>query len=346
MATVPRYMSKIGWSIKKQSAIGTPLIKTDFTKYLQLADPIILNERAEHWTNRGMSGLDHEWETAGGKLRQFIEFELPVQPMPVDFIGYLVGLVFNISTPTLIDTDVAYSHASKFIILSTQGEAFFTSFAIYEDGNDQCVQGVACTGLTIRGDGSGRVECGGTFIGTKIGTALSSHTWASYAAQRYLWNHAGVFTAESDMKAQIRGFELTVNPGIDMELAYTKTATEANRIYPSKYPLTPNHGFSLNVKFIAAAAELATFRAAQIARTEIDVDLSCLGAIISGSDPETHDAIAISVPKAIIPEPVGQTWDEAGSLNLDITFDGRYDDTPDSPIVVTVTNGITAYWPA
>lgn len=350
MATVPRYMSKIAWSIKKQSAIGTPLITTDLTKYLKLADPIIINERAEHWSDRGMTGLDHEWQTTRGKLRQYLEFEIPVQPMPVDFIGYLVGLVFSKSTPTLIDENVAYSHESKFIILSTQGEAFYTTFAMYEDGTDQCVQGVACTSLTIRGEGSNRMECGGTFIGTKIGTALSDYTWPVAAAQRYLYNYAGVFTAESDMKAQLRSFELTIDPAINLDLAWIKTATEANRIYPSLYPLTPDHGFSLNVKLIAESGDLATFRALQIVagddEPELDVDLTCLGELIPTSDPATYDTLAISVPKAIITEPIGQSFGEGGNLNLDITFDGHYDTTPDSPIVVTVTNGIVAYWPA
>lgn len=347
MATVPRYMSKIAWSVKKQSAIGTPLIATDLTRYLSLADPIILNERAEHWTNRGMTSLDHEWETTSGKLRQFVEFEIPVQPLPIDFIGYLVGLAFNVSTPSEIDENVAYSHASKFIILSTQPVAFFTTFAMYEDGNDQCVEGVACTGLTIRGDGSNRLECGGTFIGTKIGTKLSNFTWPDAATQQYVWNNAGAFTFEGDMVSQLRGFELTVDPGIDMDLAFVKTATEAARIYPSKYPLTPDHGFSMSVKFIAEAAELATYRAAQIAPTEMDFDLTCLGSLIATSDPATYYTLAISIPKAIITKEPEQSF-EAGNLNLNLTLDGRYDSTGslNSPILVTVTNGITAYWPA
>jgi len=347
MATVPRYMSKIAWSTKKQSAIGTPLITTDLTIYLSLADPIILNEAAERWTDRGMTGLDHEWATTGGKLRQYVQFEIPVQPLPIDFIGYLVGLAFSTSAETLIDQDVAYSHASKFTILSTTPEAYFTTFAMYEDGNDQCVEGVACQSLTIRGDGSNRLECGGTFIGTKIGTPLSSFTWPDAATHQYVWNNAGAFTFEGDMVSQLRSFELTVDPGINMDLAFIKTATEAARIYPSKYPLTPDHGFGMSVKFIAEAAELATYRAAQLVGTEMDFDITCLGASISGSDPATVYTLAISIPKAVITE-IGQDFGEGGNLNLDLTLDGNYDSTGslNSPILVTVTNGITEYFPA
>jgi len=347
MAKVPRFMSKIAWSIKKQSLIGTALSKTDLTKFLKLADPIIINERAEHWTDRGMTGLDHEFETARGILRQFVEIEIPVQPMPVDFIGYLVGLAFSTSTPTLIDQDIAYKHTSKFTILSTTPDAYFTTFAMYEDGTDQCVEGLACTSLTIRGDGSNRMECGGTFIGTKIGTALSSFTWPDAVASRFLWNYAGIFTMPGDAKAQLRSFELTVNPGINMDLAFIKTATEAARIHPSLYPLTPDRGFSLSTRIIAEAGNLATFRAAQLAGTEIAVALSCLGAVIATSDPETSDEAIITVPKGIVTE-VGQDFGEGGNQNLDLTFDGRYDTTGtlNSPIKVDVVNGIVAYFPA
>lgn len=345
MATVPRYMSKIAWGAVKQSAIGTPLITTDLTVFLQLADPIILNEAAEHYTDRGMTGNDHEWETTRGKLRQFVQFEIPVQPLPIDFIGYLVGLAFSCSAETEIDAGVAYSHASKFTILSTTPNAYFTTFAMYEDGNDQCVEGVACKSLTIRGDGSNRLECGGTFIGTKIGTKLSGYSWPDAATQQYVWNNAGAFTFEGDMVSQLRSFELTVDPGINMDLAFVKTATEAARIYPSLYPLTPDRGFSMSVRFIAEAAELATYRAAQLVGTEMDFDLTCLGSLIATSDPATYYTLAISIPKAVITE-IGQDFGEGGNLNLDLTLDGHYDDTGslNSPILVTVTNGIAEYF--
>ncbi len=56
MATVQRSATRVAWSVKKQSAFGTALDKTDLTRFLRLADPIIINEAAEHWTDRGMIG--------------------------------------------------------------------------------------------------------------------------------------------------------------------------------------------------------------------------------------------------------------------------------------------------
>ena len=74
MATVYRTASKVAWSIKKQTAFDSALEKTDLTKFLKLQDPLIINENAEHWSDRGMIGTGHDWETQRGKVRQFVRF--------------------------------------------------------------------------------------------------------------------------------------------------------------------------------------------------------------------------------------------------------------------------------
>ena len=95
MATVYRTSSRIAWSAKKQAAFGSALGNNDLTRFLRLQDPLIINENAEHWTDRGMVGSGHEWESQRGKIRQYVRFEIPVQPLPVNFIGYLLALFFS-----------------------------------------------------------------------------------------------------------------------------------------------------------------------------------------------------------------------------------------------------------
>jgi len=343
-APVPRYASKIAWSLKKQSSIGTPLTKSDLTRFVKLSDPVIINESAEHWTDKGMVGTGHEFETERGKLRQFVQFEIPVQPLSVDFIGYLVGLAFSTSSPSVVEADEAWKHESKFTALATRPEAYFTTFAMYEDGTDQCVQGVACENLTIRGDGSNRLECGGSFLGVKIGTPLSDYSWPDATASRFLYNYAGTFELDSDITSQLRNFEFTVNSGINLDLAFVKTSTESDRIYPARWPLTTERNFSLSVGLIAVTGDIDTFRSAQQDGTEIAVTLSCIGSLIS----TVNDEVDITVPKAVITEPIGQDFGEGGVLHLDLTFDGHYDTTDNlnSPVKVDVTNSINEYFPS
>ncbi|MEA1996013.1 MAG: hypothetical protein U9N45_00155 [Gemmatimonadota bacterium] len=339
MAHVQRTASKIAWSIKKQSAFGSALAKTDLTKFLKLADPVIIDESAELWNDRGMIGTGHDWETQRGRLRQYVRFEIPVQPMPVDFLGYLLALFFSQEAAETAASG-AYEHTAKFIPLATRPSSYVTTFAMYEDGNDYYVQDVACTSLTLRAEGSNRLEAGGSFIGSRIGGTLSSYNWPSQADARYLYNYAGTFTVDaSDKKAQLRGFELALDSGINIELAWQKVAAEANRIYPSVWPYTPERNMGLKISLLAESGDLATFRAAQQTGTEDALVISCLGEAIPGTDPEDYDEVGITVPKAVYTE-LGYDFED-GLMSLDLEIEGHYDSSTGGPLSVKTTEGET-----
>ena len=108
MAPVQRTASKIAWSVQKQDSFGSPLSNANLTRFLKLQDPIVIDESAEHWTDRGMVGTGHDWETQRSRIRQSVRFEIPVQPLPVDFVGYLLALFF----PTTAASSWAAVHTS------------------------------------------------------------------------------------------------------------------------------------------------------------------------------------------------------------------------------------------
>ena len=338
MATVQRSASEIAWSIKKQSAFGTPVEEADLTKHLKLADPLIINENAEHWTDRGMVGSGHDWETQRGKIRQFVQLEIPMQPLPVDFLGYLIAMFFSDETESIIEAGKVYGHTAKFLPLGTRPEAYQTTLAILEDANDYGVQDLAVRSLTIRGEGRNRLEASASLTGTKIGD-LTAYTFPDAAALRYLYNYAGKFEIDSDIRAQLRSFELTLESGINEELAWQKAAAEANRIYPAVWPYTPERNMSLSLRILAAAADLATFRAAQQLGTEAAVVVSCLGALITGSEPEDHDEVEITIPKAVY-NGVDYGYEE-GLLHIELDIEGHHDSTGElnSPIKILTTEG-------
>ncbi|HUU29375.1 MAG TPA: hypothetical protein VM123_16350 [archaeon] len=337
MATVQRSASKVAWSIKKQSAFGTALVKTDLTKFLKLADPLIINESAEHWTDRGMIGLGHDWETQAGRLKQFIEFEIPVQPVPVDFAGYLLALFFSQESAQTAASG-AFKHTAKFVALDTRPSAYTTTFAVHEDGSDYYIQDLACRKLTLRGQGSNRLEMGGSFAASKIGGTLSSYTWPSSAASRYVYNYAGTFTIDAaNKKAQLHSFELSLESGINLDLAWQKVAAEANRIYPSLWPYTPERSMSLSLTVLAESSDLAAFRSAQQGGSEDALVVSCLGEAIPGTSPTDYDEVEISIPKAVY-KALEYSYD-SGLLHLELTVEGRYDSSTGGPISVKTTEG-------
>ncbi|MBN2290708.1 MAG: hypothetical protein JXQ83_15345 [Candidatus Glassbacteria bacterium] len=339
MATVYRTASKVAWPTRKQAVFGSPLEKTDLAKFLKLQDPLVINENAEHWTDRGAIGKGHDWETQRGKVRQFVRFEIPVQPLPVDFIGYLLALFFSRESASTNGSG-AYEHTAKFNSLADRPEAYVTSLAVLEDGEDRCLQDVACTGLTLRGQGTNRLEAGGSFVASKIGDTLSGYSWPAASALRYLYNYAGTFTLDAaDRKTQLQDFELSLEAGIDTDLAWRKEASEAERIYPALWPYTPERSMELKISLLAEGGDLAAFRSAQQAGTEQAVVLSCLGESIPGTDPADHDEVEISVPKAVFTA-VDYSYG-SGLLQLDLSLEGRYDSGLQGPVSIKTTEGST-----
>jgi hypothetical protein len=340
MATVQRSATRVAWSVKKQSAFGTALDKTDLTRFLRLADPVIINESAEHWTDRGMIGTGHDWETQRGRIRQYVRFEIPVQPLPVDFIGYLLALFFSQESASTAPSG-AYQHAAKYLDLSARPEAYVTTLAVHEDSSDYYLRDVACQSLTLRGERTDRLEAGGSFVASRIGGTLSSYTWPASIAQRYLYNYAGAFTIDAaDKRTRLSRFELSLEAGINMDLAWRKAAAEADRIYPDQWPYSPERKMTLSLGLLAQSGDLATFRAAQQAGSEDAIVISCLGEAISGTSSTDYDEIEIAIPKAVYTE-LDYNY-EHGLLNIALTVEGRYDTQTGGPVSVKTTEGQVA----
>ena len=336
MTKVQRTASKVAWSVKKQSAFGTALVKTDLTRFLRLAEPLIIKQDTELWTDRGMIGGGHDWETQSGKLRQYVQFDLPSQAMPIDFAGYLLALFFDSETPE--NKTGYYEHTMKFPALAGTPAAVVTTLAMLEEGNDYYLQDIAPQSLTLRGDGSNKMEMGGSFLASKIGGTLSSYTWPNAADLRYVWNYAGVFAFATDKKSQVRSFELTLNKGINLDLAFQKVALEANRIYPQAWIYTPERNVSLKISLLAESGDLATWQAAQKIATEINLVFSCVGAAI---DETGFDGVQITIPKSVI-KTVDYSYPN-GLLQIDLTIEGHYDSTTGGPCSILVTNDVAAY---
>lgn len=325
MATVPRHDTKVGWSVKKQSAFGTPLVKADLTRHVKLPDPVIIKPMPDFWSDREMIGKGHDFESQRGINRQRVEGEIPMGPVPVDFLAYLLALLFGDTTDAVVQAGTVYSHTSILDTLANVPQAVVATLAVYEDGVDQIIQDLALRSITIRGDGTNRMEAGCSFIGAKLGTPLDTYTWPTAAALRYLNNFSGVFTLDgADLAGQIRSFELSVNVGIDEELAWQKVAAEANRIYPSWWPYTEQRSASLKVSILAESGDIATYRAAYLAGTEIAVILSCLGSLISGSSPADYDELQVSLPAAVITE-FDYNFAAKGLMQIEMTLEGHWD---------------------
>jgi len=339
MAKVQRTASKIAWGVKRQSAFGTAMAKTDLTKFLRVNDPILINDVATHWNDKGMIGNGHEWETQRGIQRQMVSLEIPTQAMSIDAMGYFLAMFF--STVDTTDKTSYYEHVSKFSTLAAIPTAYPFTLAILEDGNDQYIQDLAVTGLTIRGDADNRMEMGVTMVGSKIGGTLSDYTWPTAEDARYVYNYAGVATstAAGDIKAQVRSFELTLDSGISVDMAFKKAATEANRIYPQEWNYTPARSMALSLSLFAESGDLATFRASQKAGTEDALVIQCLGLVIGAT--AGYDTVQITIPKAVYTA-VSEGYSD-GLQTIDLTVDAHYDATTVGPISILTTNDESAY---
>ncbi len=345
MAPVQRTASKIAWSVKKQDSFGSPLGNASLTRFLKLQNPIVIDESAEHWTDRGMIGAGHDWETQRGRIRQYVRFEIPVQPLPVSFVGYLLALLFSYNSSQQLGSG-AYEHTSKFQSLDTRPEAYVSTFAVHEDGNDYYLQDVACASLTLRGEGSNRCEAGGSFLASKIGGTLTGYSWPAASTLRYLYNYAGIFSIGGDpsKRAQLRSFELTLESGINTDLAWRKAAAEADRVYPCVWPYTPERNLALGLTMLAESEDLADFRTAQQEGTASEMIISCLGEKISGTSPDDFDEIEITVPQAVY---TGLDYDyDDGLLHLDLDVEGAWHEATGGPVSVkTVEGTVSEYFP-
>jgi hypothetical protein len=342
MAPVLRTASRIAWPVKRQTAFGTPLAGTDLNCFLRLRDPLVINENAEHWTDRGMIGNGHDWESCRGRLKQSVQFEIPAQPLPVDFAGWLLALFFSGETASAAPGG-AHEHRAGFPALSARPESYVTTLALREDNVDWQLQDVACRGLTLKGDSTNRLEIGGSLVASRVGGPLAGYTWPTPADSRFVYNYAGSFTlGGTDRRRQLAGFSLSLDSGINLDLAWRKAATEQERIYPALWPYGSERKMELGLSLVAESGDLAAFRAAQQGGATSALVLSCLGEAIPGTVPADHDGIEISVPRAMF---TGLDYNyDKGLLHLDLKIEGRYDSATGGPLTVKTTEGsVTEY---
>jgi len=335
MARFPLSSFKVAFPIVKQGVWGTRLGNSDLSKYLVLDAPLKIDKVEEFYSDRDQVGKGHPWETARGILAKHVTFEIPVQPLPEDFIAVLVGLFFSVSTPTA--SAEGHTHTSKFVAVDTLAASFFTTFAIHVDGADLALVDVGCTNLTIRADGKNRLEAGGTFVATALET-LTGYTWPEPATLYYLFNYSGVFEIDADLKSQYRGFELTMSNGINKELSWKKGATEAARIIPAEWTFTEDREVNLSVDIESEQGDLAAFESAKELGTEYAVEISCLGDFITVAEARS---LLITVPKAVI-DSIDQAY-PAKLLQLGLKFLPHYDDTLEGPLSVAITDGAAVY---
>ena len=270
--------TRIAWSSKRQSAFGSALSESDFTRFLKLRDPLIINESAKHWDDRGSVGSGHDWTENRGRERQSVTFDIPTQSLPVDFIGYLLGLLFS-DENAQTTSGGANQHSCSFKSLKDRPSAWTTSLAVGEDDLNYVVQDAAVTKLTISGEGTDRLSAGAEFVASRIGSSLSGEEWPASVPLRYLYNYAGSFSLEGDSSrtSQLKSFSMSLGSGIKTDQAWQKTASESDRIYPSWWPYSPERNMSLTLSLIGSSGDLDIFRSAQQQATPMAVVISCLG---------------------------------------------------------------------
>ncbi len=338
MSPVHASNNRLAWSVKRQGAFGTALGEADLNRFLKLSAPLTISEAATHWNDNGSIGGGHDWIEQRGRDRQHVTFSITDQALPVEFVGYLLGLMFSAETAAAT-TGGAYSHGASFQPLDTRPEAWVTTLAVGEDDLAYGVQDVACTSLKISGDQNERLQAGGEFVASRIGDALTGSNWPASAPLRYLYSYAGTFSLDGDSgrRAQLRSFSLELNSGIDTEMAWRRAASEGERIYPSWWPYTPERTMKLNLSLLAESGDLATFRAAQQNATEMAVVISCLGETISGTSPVESDKLEISIPKAVF---TGMNYSyEGGLMRIELEAEGNYDASAGGPVAVTTVEG-------
>lgn len=336
MATIQRSAFRLAWSVRRQGSFGAALAGAVLDRGLLLADPLLVEEVTEHWTDRGAAGRGHDWETARGALSSHLRFELPVQPLPVEFIGWLAGLVFSRESASLTGGG-ARAHLTSFPSLESCPEGWVTTLAIKEDGAALALQDVACAALTLRGEGARRLEAGASFLGSRLGT-VSGCPWSAPAAQRYLYHYSGSFTlAGVDRRRSLRSFELKLEAGVSPSLAWRQAASDSARLYPAAWPLGPERGVSLRLSLLAESGDLAVFREARREGSELAVTLTCQGESIPGASPAEPDRIELSLPRAVL---TGLDYHyREGLLNLELTLEGRYDQALGGPVSLRTVEG-------
>ena len=339
MAPILKTAGRLAWSSKRQTAFGTPLAGSWLDRFILLREPLVLKESLEHWSDRGMIGSGHDWETSRGLLQRHVEFELPEQPLPVDFAALLIALFFC-GESSVQKASGAYEHAASFPDLQSVPESPVTTFAVREDGQDWFVQDIACTRLTLSGEGPERMKVGAAFVGTRTG-ALVDFTWPETTAQRYLYNYAGAFSlGGQDRRPQLRSFKLALESGLNLELAWHKAASELDRIYPAAWPLTPERKMDLALSLVAEPGDLSLFRTARADGSWSGIVLSVLGETIPGTSPADSDSLVLEVPRGTF---TALEYEYGkGLLGIDLSVEGRYESTLGGPLRITTTEGSTS----
>lgn len=326
MQTIHRSSSKFAWTNRCQQSFGTnAALVALIDRHLSLTEPVILKENVEQWNDRGMVGSGHDWATKRGKTKQHVEFELTDQPASVDFLGYLLALFFSTEAEP---TAGKYTYVWKSI--NSQPEAMVTSFGLHESGTDSTVSDVACTKLKVSGQGEERLQVGGSFVGSKI--SPWSESWGTPLPNRYLYNYSGDFSFDGDStkRANLKGFDLTLESGIKVDSAWRKASTYEDRIYPSVWPYTTERNFALNLSLIADSALISTFESNYTASAQsyLNLAVSCLG---TGTD-----EFVLTVPKAVVTG-LEESYDEE-VLTLSVDIEGHYDESALSPLKIELTN--------
>jgi len=342
MAKVQRVLSKLSWSVKRQAAFGTRCDGTDLTKFVKVADPVTIKEDVSMWTDAGMVGKGHNWETQRGIQRSMVTLEIPVQPLSIDFMGYLIAAAFNVVST--VDNTNYYTHTCKFSPLDTTPEMLPFSLAIEEDGVDKSVIDCTVTSLTIRGEGDGRVEMGATIVGSQLAANLAGYTWPTAEDARYIYNYAGTATSTllGDIKAQLRSWEFTVDTGVDVDGSFRGTTTEALRRYPQVWTRTPAESMGLKYSIEAESGDLAILRAAKSAATAEATAIACQGLVIGAT--AGYDLITVTVPVGVIAD-VEESF-ENGVQVLGVTVGPQYQAAATGPVTVATVNDEAAYFAA
>ncbi len=338
MSPVHASNNRLAWSAKRQSAFGTPLDEADLNRFLKLDEALIISDTATHWSDQGSFGSGHDWAEQRGRESQHVTFSIGGQALPVDFVGYLLGLMFSSETATTTPGG-ANGHSASFQPLDTRPEAWVTTLAVGEDDLAYPVQDVACTSLNISGSNNERLQAGGEFVASKIGEALTGTNWPASAPLRYLYSYAGTFSLDGDTgrRNQLRSFSLDLSSGINTEMAWRRAASETDRIYPSWWPYTPERKLKLSLSLLAESGDLTAFRTAQQSATPAAVVISCLGETISGTSPTESDKLEISIPKAVFTE-MSYSY-ENGLMVIDLEAEGNYDASTGGPVAVSTLEG-------
>jgi hypothetical protein len=333
--------ARIAWSSKRQSAFGSPLSEVEFDRFIRLKEPLIVDESAEHWNDRGSVGSGHDWTENRGVERQSVAFEIPFQPLPVDFIGYLLGLLFSSETAQATPSG-ANQHSCAFQSLKDRPSAWTTSIAVGEDDQNYVIQDAAVKDLALSGGDNGRLTASAGFVASRIGDGLSGNSWPDSVPLRYLYNYAGSFSlgGDSSRTSQLKSFSLRLNSGINTDQAWLKNASETERIFPSWWPYSPARSMALTISLLGSSGDLEIFRNAQQQTTPAEVVISCLGETINGTSPPETDLVELTIPQAVFTR-MNYHYD-GGMLVIDLTAEGNYHAATGGPVSVRTVEGSVA----